>query len=152
MKKYTMPIQIRWADIDQNRHLRHSAYYDYGAAVRMTFLNEHGLTTEKMEELKIGPVLFREEAVFKREIKLEDKITIDIEILKAASDFSRWSIRHSIVKEDGTVAAVIQVDGAWIDLSKRKLAMPTDFIKDIFKDFPVSPEFQPIPEKNNERT
>lgn len=149
MKKYTLPIQIRWADIDQNRHLRHSAYYDYGATARMTFLNSHGLTTEKMEELKIGPVLFREEALFKREIKLEDKLTIDIEILKGTADFSRWSIRHHIIKEDGTLAAIIQVDGAWIDLVKRKLALPNEFIRNIFKDFPVSPEFQLIPDKKS---
>lgn len=149
MKKYTLPIQIRWADIDQNRHLRHSAYYDYGATARMTFLNSHGLTTEKMEELKIGPVLFREEALFKREIKLEDKVTIDIEILKGTADFSRWSIRHHIIKEDGTLAAIIQVDGAWIDLVKRKLALPNEFIRNIFKDFPVSPEFQLIPDKKS---
>lgn len=147
MERYSIPIQIRWADIDQNRHLRHSAYYDYGATARMTFLNAHGLTTEKMEELKIGPVLFREEAIFKREIKLEDRITIDIQILKATTDFSRWSIRHHITKEDGIIAAVIQVDGAWIDLEKRKLAQPNDFIKTIFKDFPVSPDFQLMPDK-----
>lgn len=147
MKKYSIPIQIRWADIDQNRHLRHSAYYDYCAAARVTFLNEHGLTTEKMEEMKIGPVLFREEAVFKREIRLEDKITVDVEILKATADYSRWSIRHHIIRQGDVVAAIVQVDGAWIDLEKRKLALPDDFIKNIFKDFPVSPEFQLIPDK-----
>jgi acyl-CoA thioester hydrolase len=147
MEKYLVPIQLRWADIDQNRHLRHSAYYDFGALTRMTFLNAHGLTTEKMEELKIGPVLFREEAIFKREIKFEDKITLDIEIVKATADFSRWSIRHHVTKADGTIAAVIQVDGAWIDLVRRKLAAPNEFIQTVFKDFPMSPEFETIPAK-----
>lgn len=144
MSKYSQPIQIRWADIDQNRHLRHSAYYDYGATVRITYLSKHGLTTEKMEELKIGPVLFREEAIFKREIRLEDKISIDIELLKATEDFSRWSIRHHFTKEDGTLAAIVQVDGAWIDLVRRKLAAPDEYIQSVFRSFPVSGEFQAI--------
>jgi len=75
MEKFLLPIQVRWSDIDQNRHLRHSAYYDYGATVRIACFSQHGLTNMKFEELHIGPILFREEAVFKREIKFEDRIT-----------------------------------------------------------------------------
>src|SRR3954471_20096804 len=62
MQTYSQTIQIRWADIDANRHLRHSVYYDYGAAMRMNVLSERGLTTKKLEELMMGPILFREEA------------------------------------------------------------------------------------------
>jgi acyl-CoA thioester hydrolase len=74
MSHFSKPMQIRWADIDANRHLRHSVYYDYGATMRMNVLSEGGLTTKKLEELAMGPILFREEAIFKREILLEDKI------------------------------------------------------------------------------
>lgn len=142
MDKFIVPIQIRWSDIDQNRHLRHSAYYDYGAMVRMKYLNQHGLTTEKMEELQVGPILFREEAKFRRELKLEDKLTVDVEMVSARNDFSRWSLRHNFLKEDQTVAAIINMNGAWLDLVKRKLADPPEFVKDIFRSFPRSSEFQ----------
>ncbi|MFZ1808449.1 MAG: acyl-CoA thioesterase [Cyclobacteriaceae bacterium] len=145
MSKFIVPIQIRWSDIDQNRHLRHSAYYDYGAMVRMRFLNEGGLTTEKMEELQVGPILFREEALFKREITLEDKITVDVEIWSAREDFSRWSLRHTMKKEDGTVAAIINMDGAFLDLTKRKLIQPPEFVKDIFRLFKQSSDFKLTP-------
>jgi len=144
MKKYSLPIQIRWADIDQNRHLRHSVYYDYGAMVRITFLSEMGLTAEKLEELKIIPIIFREEAIFKREINLEDKIEIDVELTKSSADFSRWAIRHTITKQNGTVAAILNLDGAWIDLEKRKLATAPEFIQKIFRDFPKSDDFQRV--------
>lgn len=142
MSTFKIPIQIRWSDIDQNRHLRHSVYYDYGALMRMTVLSECGLTTDKLEHLKIGPILFREEAIFKREITLEDKITMDVELLKATQDFSRWSLRHHVIKEGGTLAAVITVEGAWIDIEKRKLATPDNFIQSIFNQFPKPADFQ----------
>lgn len=142
MSTFTLPIQLRWSDIDQNRHLRHSVYYDYGALMRMTFLSERGLTTAKLEELKIGPILFREEAIFKREIKLEDKITLDVALLKATQDYGRWSMRHNVTKADGTLAAIINIDGAWIDLEKRRLAVPPALIRSIFEDFPRAEEFQ----------
>lgn len=145
--KYVKTIQIRWADIDANRHLRHSAYYDYAATLRMMILSENGLTTEKLEQLQIGPVLFREEAVFRREIRLEDVITVDVELLKATPDYSRWSFRHNFLKADGSLAAVVNIDGAWIDMVKRKLAMPDEFMQKIFANFPKPADFEFIVKK-----
>ena len=144
MEKFSLPIQVRWSDIDQNRHLRHSAYYDYGATVRIACFSDHGLTNLKFEELHIGPILFREEAVFKREIKFEDRITIDMEVTKATADFSRWSIRHHFYKEDKTLCAIINLDGAWIDIVKRKLAVPDAFTQNVFNDFPKAKDFESI--------
>ncbi|MBT1703012.1 acyl-CoA thioesterase [Chryseosolibacter indicus] len=135
-------IQIRWADIDANRHLRHSVYYDYGASMRLKVLSERGLTTHKLEEFMIGPVLFREEAVFRREILFEDQIVLTVELVKASEDFGRWSLRHHFMKNGDTVAAIVNVDGAWIDLKQRKLAKPNDFIKNIFDGFPKAQDFQ----------
>ena len=142
MTNFTMPVQIRWADIDQNRHLRHSVYYDYGAMMRMNVLYSSGLTTQKLEELKIGPILFREEAIFKREIKLEDNVTMNVELLKSTRDYSRWTLRHQFIKEGGVVAAILNLDGAWMDLEKRKLAVPSEFVQHVFEQFPKSPEFE----------
>jgi acyl-CoA thioester hydrolase len=61
MANFSLPIQIRWADIDQNRHLRHSAYYDYGAMARMIFLSEHGITTQKLVRYCFVKKLFSKE-------------------------------------------------------------------------------------------
>lgn len=139
---FRQPISIRWADIDANRHLRHSAYYDFTAAMRMNILSGLGLTTSKLEELQVGPILFREEAVFRREIKLEDNITLDVQLLKSFKDYSRFTLRHTFFKEDGTPAATVTVDIAWIDLVKRKLTLPDEFMRNIFAQFPKGPEFE----------
>ncbi|HEU5147996.1 MAG TPA: acyl-CoA thioesterase [Chryseosolibacter sp.] len=141
---FKQTVQIRWADIDANRHLRHSVYYDYGASMRMNALTSEGLSMKKLEELKMGPVLFREEAIFKREIMFEDEITIDVRVVRAREDFARWSLRHHFVKTDGTLAAIINIDGAWIDLFKRKLAVPDSFIIHVFEKFPKAEDFELI--------
>lgn len=142
MSTFSMPIHIRWADIDANRHLRHSVYYDFGAAARMKLLSERGLTTTKFEELGLGPILFREEAVFRREILLEDQITLTVEMFRCTEDFSRWSLRHTFLKEDGALATTLTVDGAWIDIRLRKLAKPGEFIQHVFSEFPKSKDFE----------
>src|SRR5690349_22560245 len=144
MSQFVQPISLRWSDIDANRHLRHSVYYDFAAAMRLSVLIAQGLSTSKLEELQIGPVLFREEAIFKREILLEDKLTIDAQVTRCTEDFSRLSVRHQIIKEGGIVAAIINVDIAWIDLQKRKLTVPPESVKHIFEAWPKSEDFQPI--------
>ena len=141
---FQQSIQIRWADIDANRHLRHSVYYDYGASMRMNALTAGGLSMKKLEELRIGPILFREEAIFKREITFEDVITIDVQLVRAGRNFARWSLRHHFTKADGTLAAIINIDGAWIDLVKRKLAIPDPFIIHVFEKFPRAADFELI--------
>ena len=142
MKSFSIPIQVRWSDIDQNRHLRHSAYYDYGATARIACFSQHGLTNLKFEELRIGPILFREEAIFKREIKFEDRVTVDVSVTRSTRDFARWSLRHQLIKEDGTLAAIINLDGAWIDILKRKLAVPDNFVQAVFDDFPKAADYE----------
>lgn len=144
MNSFLYPIQVRWSDIDQNRHLRHSAYYDYGATARIACFSQHGLTNLKFEELHIGLILFREEAIFKKEIKFEDQVSIDMVVTKATPDFARWSICHQLFKADGTLAAVLNLDGAWIDIIKRKLATPDEYVQNIFDDFPKAEDFRII--------
>jgi len=39
------------------------------------------------------------------------------------------------------------MDGAWIDMTKRKLAVPNDFIRQVFSDFPKAEDFETIPTK-----
>src|SRR5215216_717023 len=121
MNEFSRIIQLRWADLDPNFHVRHSIYYDWGAFVRIEFLNEFGLNDKVMQELRFGPILFREECVFRKEIRMGEEININLQILKSRKDFSRWSIQHQISKSDGTICAVLTVDGAWIDVVKRKL-------------------------------
>lgn len=142
MESYTLPIQIRWSDIDANNHMRHSAFYDYGAWMRIMFLAAKGIDMKWMKEHQNGPILFREEAIFKREIRFEDKVTINVEITKSTADYSRWSLRHSFVKEDGTLAAIINVDGAWFSTAERKLIVPDETLVRAFEAFPKAAEFE----------
>ena len=142
MEQYIQTIQVRWSDLDPNAHLRHSVYYDWGAFCRITFLQEYQLTTELMQRIQIGPILFREECVFRKEIVMGDRVTIDLELIKARKDFSRWSIRHNIKKNDDIIAAILTVEGAWLDVVKRKLATPGEEVVAVFSKMPLSKDFQ----------
>jgi acyl-CoA thioester hydrolase len=142
MASFSKRISIRWADIDPNFHLRHSAYYDFGSQQRIEILETLGLTLQVMKEEGFGPVLFREECVFKREIFLSDRITVTTQLAKGNEDGSRWTIRHEFVAEDNKVCAILTLDGAWIDTKKRRLLSPMpQIVKDVFAAFPQAENF-----------
>ena len=142
MKEFIKDIQLRWSDLDPNFHLRHSIYYDWGAYCRIEFLREFDVSAGLMQQLHFGPILFREECIFKKEIRDGDKITVDIALLKARKDYSRWSIRHQIRKNGDTISAIVTVDGAWIDTIQRKLTLPPPIAEKVFSQMPLDENFQ----------
>ena len=142
MAEHPFPLQIRWSDLDPNFHLRHSVYYDWGAYCRMRYFDEHGLTGDVMQRLNIGPIIFREECVFRKEIKFGDVVTIDLLVTSAKKDFSRWSLRHRIMKNENVLAASLTLDMAWLNLLERKLAIPREEIYSIIDGIPKDAEFK----------
>ena len=144
MEPYVKKIEIRWADLDPNFHVLHSKYYDFGAFCRMAFLVKNGLTPGLMQELHLGPILFREECSFRKEIKFGDEISVNLKMLHMTSNYSRWSMEHEIWKNGNILAAIMSIDAAWLDTNKRKLTIPPAIVADIFESAPKAEKFHVI--------
>jgi len=135
--EFTKKISLRWSDLDPNFHVRHSVYYDFGAQQRIEILHALGLTPAVMMKNNFGPVIFREECVFRREIRLADEVTISAALLSLAPDASRWTIQHELHSADHTLLARLTVDGAWIDTHLRKLLSPVpELVQQVFQKIP----------------
>lgn len=89
-----------------------------------------------MQQQKFGPIIFREECIFKKEIAFGDRVTINFSLTKVSHDLGRWSMVHELWKNKDTLAAIINLDGAWMDTVKRKLTLPPDNFKDLFVHAP----------------
>ena len=138
---YIKKVEIRWSDLDPNFHLRHSVYYDFGAYCRIAFLHEHGITARVMQQHSIGPVLFREECIFKKEISFSDQITINFQLARTSADFRKWTMLHEIWKNDDTLAAVLTLDGAWMNTELRKITAPPGIFRTAFEAMPKTSDF-----------
>ena len=85
----------------------------------------------------IGPILLREECIFRREIRFGEDIRINLLVTDFKPDFSRFSIRHEITKPGEVLAATIHADIAWIDTNAGKWsARPKRSLK-CWKFFPI---------------
>lgn len=132
---------IIWAQVDPNGHLRHSAYYDLAAQVRVNVFTELGLSIHDLVKLGVGPILFREEAQFKRELVLNDQVKVDLKVKYMREDGYKWSFQHRYYKEDNTVAAIVTVEGAWLDLRARKVVVPPQIVQEVIDKLPKAEDF-----------
>jgi acyl-CoA thioester hydrolase len=135
MKYVVQTAEVRWADLDPNFHVLHSKYYDYCANARMNVLQQNGITMQAVQQHNCGPILLREEAVFKREIKYGDNLEIRLALKSHTPDFTRWTFINEIWKNPETLAAIVTVDGAWLDTVNRKLMVPPQLFIDAFNQF-----------------
>lgn len=139
--KFEKTIEVRWADVDQNKHVRHSAYYDYGAHVRVRFISEAGYGSQKFDEIKIGPILFKEECSFIREIMPDDILRINMLKGKINIDCSRWIVYHEIYNQHNQKLAHIKAKGAWMDTEKRKITSPPIDLANAFHQLPFGEDY-----------
>jgi acyl-CoA thioester hydrolase len=136
-------VTLRWSDLDPNFHLRHSSYYDLAAQERIEILHQYGITINVMKDENVGPVLFKEQCEFKREIHLDSKIHIVTKLLKMKRDGSFWIIQHEFLSEEDKLHALLKVEGSWIDTVKRKLAKPVPAaIFSGLESFPKTEDFE----------
>lgn len=129
---YQYSFAPRWSDLDPNIHMRHSAYYDYGAQARINILNENGFALNKLQQEGYLPILFREEARFLREIRGADTFVLTSKIIGCSADFRKWSFEHTFTKSNGEVACIIIAEGAWISMKDRKVVAPSEALQAVF--------------------
>ena len=143
MESFTQNIQIRWSDLDPNGHVRHSVYFDYGAQARIAYLQQQGFGIDWMKSKGIGPVLFREEAKFYRELNAGDQLVIDVQLARLSDDHRKWSMQHRILRGD-ELCATINLDGAWLNLKTRRIAPPPKELVENFEALERTEDFQVI--------
>ena len=138
---YTKTFLIRWADLDPNGHMRHSAYADYGAETRIGFLSEYGFGLAQFMKSRIGPILFREDLRYFREIHAHETIKVTCEATGMSPNRKHWRIRHRIFRQDGELSCSIDCQGAWLDLVQRKVVPAPAELQAVMEKMPRADDY-----------
>ncbi len=141
---FQVTFATKWSDFDPNRHMRHTAYNDYAAEVRVRYFKEQGVSIEDFAKENLGPILFKEETSFYKEIHIGEDITVNLSLKAVSNNIERWKLLHQIFNEEGKIAAEVMVYGAWIDLTKRKLAVPSAKFTSLFSSLNQTEDFEEI--------
>ncbi|MGO3182822.1 MAG: acyl-CoA thioesterase [Aequorivita sp.] len=131
---YTKQFEIRWSDVDANRHLRNSAYIDYMSHTRMSFLMESGLDQRHLDKFNLGPVAFYEHMYYFREVFPGKPVRVSLQLKGISEDGMYFQFLHNFYDEKGKNFARCEMMGGWIDLKERKL---TGLPKELLVNFDV---------------
>ncbi len=148
MENFRHLVEVRWADCDANHHVRHSAYADFCTHARIEWLKAHGFGFEQFQAQAFGPVIFKEWTEYFKEVRMSERLTIEVRIAGLSDDGSRFRIHHDVYKEDGRLAAKHEVSGAWLDLKARKLTLPPTALAEIFSGLARTDDFEIIQTKS----
>jgi acyl-CoA thioester hydrolase len=142
MQTYSLPYEVRWTDIDANRHVRYSAYVDAAAEMRYRFLNQQGFPSTELEKLGIGLIYTSLMINFYREVLLGEVLTITFLLTGMSPLGVRWKIRHDFLKANGKKAASMSLEGAFLNMDTRQPMIPTPEMLALFHQVPRSLEFE----------
>lgn len=141
---YQVTFNTKWSDFDPNRHMRHTAYNEYAAEVRIRYFADQNFSIDAFTKHNIGPILFEEYTSFRKEIHLGENISVNLKLSGISKNIERWKITHEVFNEAGQLSAIIKVYGAWIDLTKRKLTIPPKEALKLFFNTEKTEDFEEI--------
>jgi acyl-CoA thioester hydrolase len=115
---------VAWGDLDANQHMRNTAYLDYAAQSRFLFLASQGFSPESFRRHRMGPVVFRDEVEYRRELKHLETFTLTLELAAMSEDGAKFVLENTFTDARGRPAALVRSDAAWFDLEARRVASP----------------------------
>ena len=134
-----------WKDIDFNQHMRNTAFLEKIDDVRLMFFTDNGFSMREFARLRIGPVVFRDEVDYMKEVNLLDEIKVTIATGGLSEDVSHYIIRNEMFRADGKMTARVTSHGTWFDLVERKIVAPPKELASIFQALPKTEDYKDLP-------
>ncbi|WP_396633004.1 acyl-CoA thioesterase [Maribacter sp. R86514] len=148
---YTKDFEVRWSDIDANRHLANSAFVNFMSHTRLAFLMELGFDQKTMVDYKIGPVAFYEHMYYFKEAFLGNVIKVSLEVKGLSEDGKFFEFNHDFYNEKGENIARCEMMGAWIDLKSRKLTGLVEELLSRFSELEKADGFKVLTKQDTRR-
>ncbi|NKI26489.1 acyl-CoA thioesterase [Arenibacter sp. 6A1] len=139
---YLKDFEIRWSDVDANRHMANSAYLNFMSHTRMAFLLELGFDQKSMAIHNLGPVVFHEHMYYYREAFLGKPVKVSLELMGLSEDGMFFEFHHDFYDDKGVNFAHCEVMGAWIDLKTRSLTPLENNFLEAFNKVPRAAGFK----------
>lgn len=149
---YTKEFEIRWSDVDANRHLRNSAYIDYMSHTRMSFLMENELDQMQLVRFNLGPVAFYEHMYYFREVFPGKPVKVTLQLKGISGDGMYFMFLHNFYDSKGRNFARCEMMGGWIDLTTRKLTGLPEELLNKFETFDKTEDFKILTKEDTRKS
>lgn len=148
---YKKQFEIRWSDVDANRHLANSAYVNFMSHTRVSFFEDHEFSLTNLARFDISPVIFYEHIYYFKEAFLGAPITVSLEISGLSDDGMFFKFEHNFYNQKGENLAHCEILGAWINLKTRSLSPLPQHLLSEMETFPKSKDFKVITKEDTRK-
>ena len=124
-------FEVRWSDCDANNHMRHSAYADFCAHARIGFMQQIGMDQKWLEEQGLGPVLFKEETEYFRELFMGEEVVVTVEPGDPTGSEKSIQVVNRIYRQNGDLAATHRAVFGWFDSKERRVVTLPEKIRQV---------------------
>jgi len=122
--RFVRRFRVGWSDVDGNGHMANTAFLDRAADTRFEFFAEHGFSAGRFIAEHVGPVIVRDEILYRKELRLLEEFTVDLEVLGLSSDGTRFELGNTFHDLAGELVASVASEGTWFDLDRRRPRAP----------------------------
>lgn len=130
---YKKDFEIRWSDVDANRHLANSAYVNFMSHTRVAFFEDHDFSLSNLAKFDISPVIFYEHIYYFKEAFLGMPIIVSLEVTGLSEDGMLFKMEHNFYNPKGENLAHCEILGAWINLKTRELTgLPEHLLSEMY--------------------
>ncbi len=70
---FSTSFAVRWSDLDANGHMANTAYMEYAIQSRFLCFQTRGFSPKILQDLMLGPVVFRDETRYLKELRFLDE-------------------------------------------------------------------------------
>lgn len=141
---YEERFDLRWSDLDANRHVRNTVFSELATHTRFRMLEASGFPQPRFEQARFGPVMFREEIRYRRELVFGERVTVNVLFAGLSDDGSHWRVHQEVTRVNGKQAGILTIDGAWIHLDTRKLVAPPHELLEVLRSLPRTNDWEPL--------
>ncbi|MGL6289163.1 MAG: acyl-CoA thioesterase [Silanimonas sp.] len=136
---------VGWADMDFNAHMANTAYLNHAVDVRLGFFAQCGFPASELARHGIGPVVREDRIRYRRELRLHERVRIDLAIAGVSDDGSRFTLQNEFFREGGELAAQLRSSGGWLSLQARTLVAPPEALRQALVALPRTDDFELLP-------
>jgi acyl-CoA thioester hydrolase len=129
----TMPLEIRFVDIDRLQHVNNAHYLTYFEQARLKYFEE--VIGGSIDWSETGIILANAEINFLRPILLQDKVTVDIWISRIGNKSFDFNYQINTIGEKGNY---VSANGKTVMVcinykTMETIAMPTEWLEKVRK-------------------
>ena len=137
-------FQVTWSDLDANRHMRNTAYFDYAAQCRFLFFAGNGFGPNEFETHSIGPVILTETMTYKKELNFLEKFEVCLFCGGINESGTKFQTVDRFVSGDGRSHGELKTTFMWFDLRTRKTTRAPDALMELLMSIPKIDDFKTI--------